>query len=572
MDEVVLQDLGSLQQSFTSSLREESSTLSTFLASWSKFNEFVHSCHDTLKAETLDLVYSFANSVSVVASSMVDISVTSTALMDQFSTEVLEILGPAEQLNGHTRNPSYIESCYQWLHQNHHNPYPSARVRDEICRESRSPRKDVDAWFVDARKRIGWNALRRDRFGNRRADIVEAATQFFLGQEKQGKPLEPSIENAFIQIEHNITSLFNSKFEQSPLAKKLDCAVKDMTAGMKEQLEEDRSCRRSQRRKRREYPTPDHSPSSSRGSLPPSPSTFSDCTLASTASFQKRRAPSVDTDDDNVDNRPTKRHRYSSESPSNIVTHLPSPAPSTELDVSLDQSPLEPRPTLLEFDNGTSRKRKRCLSDVVAARIKSPRTSPRPQAVSNPCPAPSMPSDSLEEWLSGILRSDFSTLMDMPPPVSVEVPDSSLPVQVESFSGWPESMIPEPAKNNDPFNSSSTEALPESFPLNDTDWLNHPVFNFETNDVPAMPTTFNDPQSSFNFSSLGLTITDPFHIPSLPTPWPHDLPFGTTYGITSNNEFPPPPLTAVPELEKQAKLQELRLLETRAFQLLAEIS
>nr|pir a 1-2 protein - inky cap (Coprinus cinereus) [Coprinopsis cinerea] len=42
-----------------------------------------------------------------------------------------------------------------WLYQNLHNPYPSPQVRESIATKSKSPRKDVDNWFVDARRRIG---------------------------------------------------------------------------------------------------------------------------------------------------------------------------------------------------------------------------------------------------------------------------------------------------------------------------------------------------------------------------------------------------------------------------------
>nr|AAB22023.1 A42 mating-type factor beta 1-1 gene product [Coprinus cinereus, Peptide Partial, 44 aa] [Coprinopsis cinerea] len=44
-----------------------------------------------------------------------------------------------------------------WLKDNWYNPYPSGEVRTQIARQTRTSRKDIDAWFIDARRRIGWN-------------------------------------------------------------------------------------------------------------------------------------------------------------------------------------------------------------------------------------------------------------------------------------------------------------------------------------------------------------------------------------------------------------------------------
>nr|AAB22022.1 A42 mating-type factor beta 4-1 gene product [Coprinus cinereus, Peptide Partial, 44 aa] [Coprinopsis cinerea] len=44
-----------------------------------------------------------------------------------------------------------------WLKDNWYNPYPSPQVRSSIAKQTGASRKDIDAWFIDARKRIGWN-------------------------------------------------------------------------------------------------------------------------------------------------------------------------------------------------------------------------------------------------------------------------------------------------------------------------------------------------------------------------------------------------------------------------------
>jgi len=74
--------------------------------------------------------------------------------------------------------PSYVWPSWRWLLDNLHNPYPSKSVRATISHQTHSPMKDIDAWFSDVRKRIGWNSIRRKHFSNRH-DLIEAATDFF---------------------------------------------------------------------------------------------------------------------------------------------------------------------------------------------------------------------------------------------------------------------------------------------------------------------------------------------------------------------------------------------------------
>jgi hypothetical protein len=60
-----------------------------------------------------------------------------------------------------------------------HNPYPSKEKKATIAEESGSSSKDIDNWFINARRRIGWNKLRSKHFQNKRSMIVDAATRFF---------------------------------------------------------------------------------------------------------------------------------------------------------------------------------------------------------------------------------------------------------------------------------------------------------------------------------------------------------------------------------------------------------
>lgn len=219
--------------------------------------------------------------------------------------------------------PAYIAPAYSWLLQNLHNPYPSKEVRNVISSQTGSPRTAIDTWFIDVRKRIGWNALRRKQFSNKRIEIVESASQFFL-HPNPDRPLDSDVAIAFATIETCAKDLYAERFAESALAAKLDVAVKDMTPEMKDQAKADERRRKQQARQDRDqawrdaqaassYPSPRRSPSS-----PPEPLLSSDeldlsvIRPMSLTSRKRSRSP-LDASERNYEqshDQPNKRSRY----------------------------------------------------------------------------------------------------------------------------------------------------------------------------------------------------------------------------------------------------------------------
>ncbi|KXN88769.1 Mating-type protein beta1-1 [Leucoagaricus sp. SymC.cos] len=109
-----------------------------------------------------------------------------------------------------------VSLAANWISLNYHNPYPSHVVRDDISRRASWNRKDVDAWFTEARKRIGWNEIRKKYFNNKRADTVEKATRFFRSHDK---PCDPSLAHAFINMELSVQELYVEPFERTKLSR-----------------------------------------------------------------------------------------------------------------------------------------------------------------------------------------------------------------------------------------------------------------------------------------------------------------------------------------------------------------
>lgn len=129
-----------------------------------------------------------------------------------------------------------------------------------MATRARVPRKDVDAWFVDARKRIGWTALRKKRFSNRRADIVEAAAIAFGTTKHRSKHLDDMVEGEFVALRRKAEELFASKLKESELATKLDGALDEMISRVEVPLKVVEPMSHS--KSATAYPTPERSPSS----------------------------------------------------------------------------------------------------------------------------------------------------------------------------------------------------------------------------------------------------------------------------------------------------------------------
>jgi hypothetical protein len=215
--------------------------------------------------------------------------------------------------------PPYIRPAYTWLLNNLHDPYPSKETKVTIAEESGSSPKDIDNWFINVRRRIGWNKLRSKHFENKRSLIVDAATRFFKEVRQALSPstiyasgINPkaNYDSEFKAIENTARELYSAKLFGTPLATKLDESGRDLTpeAEVLAQVESSEVQRGAEELQRLcAYPTPEHSPErspeASVASLP-----IQDITPASS---RKRRNSDRDSPDiDDCCDEPPKRCRY----------------------------------------------------------------------------------------------------------------------------------------------------------------------------------------------------------------------------------------------------------------------
>lgn len=357
MNENIHQRLVQAEDLFLSALSatESSTALLTFDRTWSILQADIDSAlaSNMLVEETIVLAHTVASRITIVATGFHDMQVETEALTASLLEELHGVFArldlnqdlPASPTRGMDvqpdcpsrakqgaylgmptppttfRYPAYFKASCNWLLANLHNPYPSSAVREKLSRETLCSRRDIDGWFIDARKRMGWNALRKTHFANKRVDIVDAATRFFLKVDDE-RPLDSDLEVLFAQIQQHATSLYSEKFLESTLAVKLDVAVKDMTPAMKAQAKVEESRRRQLHKQARaastvsSYPSPAHSPDRSPEPSPPlpldeKPMPHSPPKLLSN---RKRRSTS-EISDWEAEDGPRKRLRY--------ITHPP---------------------------------------------------------------------------------------------------------------------------------------------------------------------------------------------------------------------------------------------------------
>ena len=200
-----------------------------------------------------------------------------------------------------------------------HNPYPSKETKATIAEQSGSSPKDIDNWFINVRRRIGWNKLRSKHFENKRSLIVKAATRFFKevpqalhssNAPSSGIDPKTNYDSEFESIENTARDLYPQKLFETPLATKIDESGRDLTSEAKDHAQVE--CNEDQRgaeelQRLYAYPTPERSPERS----PEASASFLPIQDIFPTSSRKRRNFDRDSPDiDDCRDEPPKRCRY----------------------------------------------------------------------------------------------------------------------------------------------------------------------------------------------------------------------------------------------------------------------
>ncbi|KAF7436535.1 hypothetical protein PC9H_003368 [Pleurotus ostreatus] len=404
---------------------------------------------DSLKTQELDedtsaLAHATASRIEVLASAFLKVETESNSFQSSFLSD-LDGLFAQMSLSSHraspseappleptsTSSPPHIAPAYKWLLKNICNPYPTKETKELISRATGTSLQNIDAWFLNARRRIGWTSISKKYFSGSKVDTVAAAFRALSDDPKlpisneERRPLPANIRMAFVEMENAAKELYLEKYTKSELAGTLDRMVKDMTDSDRkrrreerkrekaleklksEREREDKRSRDAQRRWKeveQSYPSPSPKPESPKRRFEtPSSVDSEEEDLTPLPIAGRKRASTEDSSDDTqvADERPAKRSRIlsSSSSCSSVDTfysasrqNSPDPFPLSPSSTACSTPP----PSTPSGDTSTSLpqqdaspKRKRRFSDPDAEprpKRPIPLVRPRSQVVSDPLP------------------------------------------------------------------------------------------------------------------------------------------------------------------------------------------
>jgi hypothetical protein len=269
MDEDIRQYLLQAEDTLIDSISRDDNfeSLMSFKSSWNAFYaDFSRRVSiGELSDDTISLAHSVASRIIIITNCFSDFHKTHQELRNQLIDGMSNILDGLTRVAispppTHTAQnsqptesslPPFIEPAYRWLLANIHNPYPSSDTKANIVGSYGCSMNSVAAWFITARRRIGWTTICRKHFNNCRADTVDAASRALV-KEDPARVLQPAIFHDFQQMKAAAQELYASTFTKSALAGDLDAVVKDMTEEDRLQLEQEKKGRAQEEKKRRE--------------------------------------------------------------------------------------------------------------------------------------------------------------------------------------------------------------------------------------------------------------------------------------------------------------------------------
>jgi len=200
-DEVAFRaQIQSFEDEFFDSMTAGEEALQQFSSRWAEFARSVSVSHSP---ETMQHLHRVSLTIGVLCESLLNLEQAAQEIQRDFEAEIVTILDCSRSTNSSKTCSSAVSTkrdvtlAARWLSRNYHNPYPSSSTRDDISKRANWPRKDVDSWFTEARKRIGWSKIRKDFFSNKRADAVQAATMYFSDNSHS---LHPALESALVAM------------------------------------------------------------------------------------------------------------------------------------------------------------------------------------------------------------------------------------------------------------------------------------------------------------------------------------------------------------------------------------
>ena len=225
MDSSIVRRLERTEEDLLDAIISNEAALEEFSRDWLQLSIDIESARAShqLQDVTVELARTVASRVHLLSSSILSFTEETdfvTTRLEKELNEMFAAMSFGEQFTDSSCTsmprstsslPLYVKPAYTWLMGNLHNPYPPKHIKATISRESGCNVKDIDNWFINVRRRIGWNRLRRVHFANKRQEILSAAACFF-GKAGGFQTLDSHLEMEFASIQNNAVNLYSDKF------------------------------------------------------------------------------------------------------------------------------------------------------------------------------------------------------------------------------------------------------------------------------------------------------------------------------------------------------------------------
>nr|AOC97458.1 homeodomain 1 protein [Flammulina velutipes] len=237
-EESIREQLLTTVDGFLLAQRTSESAMESFNSSWNKLQDEIITLDDagSLSTSLLELAETVASTVDALCQSLMTLHLESTEVLQSSFGDPRRPSPPTpsptppspseKRCTPEASHPPLSESCWPWLRDNLHNPYPPSSVKASIASQTGSSIDAVADWFSSARRRVGWTKIQKTHFSTRK-QMVDAATVYFHPPHPPvDTPFE--INTAFALMAQVVRELCCDKSGPSHVAEEVAGAVKHL--------------------------------------------------------------------------------------------------------------------------------------------------------------------------------------------------------------------------------------------------------------------------------------------------------------------------------------------------------
>ena len=238
-DMCLIGTINNTENNFLRSIGKGASGILEFSQQLSSLEYITRTSTHLISPSTLGLVYDVATNISQIAKSLISVESELVDVDCEFNKDICSILAELsledQDVTKHSVSPvmrkgESARSCkhaplhegqrgngkegrrtiaepYQWLITHLHNPYPTRQTKIELAKSSDISLKEMNDWFINVRKQIGWTSIRKRYFMGNAALTVDHAHRVFKEYEPD-RPVSACIAQAFERMKNTAEHLY----------------------------------------------------------------------------------------------------------------------------------------------------------------------------------------------------------------------------------------------------------------------------------------------------------------------------------------------------------------------------